>query len=59
MADSVIEMQAIVTDLIENFKFRLPKDMPEIVRAPVGVMAPMIKGKAYEGIKMPLDVTAV
>lgn len=52
-------MQAIVTDLVENFKFELPEDRPEILRAPVGVMSPMLKGRMQEGMKMPLHVTAL
>ncbi|GJE98388.1 cytochrome P450 [Phanerochaete sordida] len=54
---SIIEMQAIVTDLVENFRFTLPKDMPEIIRVPAAVMVPMIKGKQGEGCKLPLHVT--
>lgn len=52
-------MQALVTDLLENFQFSLPKNMPEIIRVPAGVMAPMIKSKQHEGTKMPLQVTAL
>ena len=55
----MIEMQAFVSDLVENFKFGLPEDGPEIVRAPLGVMSPMVKGKLHEGMQMPIHVTAV
>ena len=55
----LIEMQAIVSDLVENFKFALPEDKPEILRAPVLVMGPMIKGKLNEGMKLPLHVTVI
>ena len=47
--DSVIEMQAIVADLIENFQFSIPEDKPGIVRVPATIMAPMVKGKVHEG----------
>ena len=55
----LIEMQAIVTDLVENFKFALPEDKPEILRAPLGIMGPMIKGKLNEGMRLPLHVTVL
>ncbi|KAI0338646.1 cytochrome P450 [Trametopsis cervina] len=53
---SLIEMQAIIVELIENFEFSLPKEDMEILRMPVGVMAPMIKGRQQEGVLMPLNV---
>ena len=52
-------MQAIVADLIENFKFSIPDDKPEIIRVPSGVMGPMVAGRENEGMLMPLRVTAV
>nr|ADN06378.1 PAH-inducible cytochrome P450 monooxygenase PC-PAH 4 [Phanerodontia chrysosporium] len=54
---SLIEMQAIISDLVENFRFGLPKDRPEVLRVPAAVMAPMIKGRMEEGAKLPLHVT--
>ncbi|PSS30876.1 hypothetical protein PHLCEN_2v2603 [Hermanssonia centrifuga] len=53
----VIEMQAIMFDLIENFKFALAEDKPEILRVPMGIMGPMVKGKMHEGVQLPLRVT--
>lgn len=52
-------MQAIVADLIENFKFSIPDEKPEIVRVPAGIMGPMVRGREKEGMLMPLRVTAV
>ena len=56
---SVIEMQAIAADLVENFQFGIPEDKPEIIRVPAGLMGPMVKGKMREGLQMPLHVTAL
>ncbi|EKM51869.1 uncharacterized protein PHACADRAFT_262258 [Phanerochaete carnosa HHB-10118-sp] len=56
---SVIETQAIVADLIENFQFSIPEDKPEIVRVPATIMSPMVKGMMHEGSQMPLHVTIV
>lgn len=57
---SLIEMQAILVALIEEFEFSLPaskeQDAPEILRMPIGLMSPMVKGKLNEGILMPLRV---
>ena len=50
---------AIAADLVENFQFTIPKDKPEIIRVPAGIMGPMVKGKMREGMQMPLHVTAL
>lgn len=55
----VIETQAIAAEIIEHFKFELPDDRPEILRTPMFVMGPMIKGKLHEGVQMPLRVTCI
>ncbi|THG97108.1 hypothetical protein EW026_g4830 [Hermanssonia centrifuga] len=54
---SVIEMQAIMFDLVENFKFALAEDKPDILRVPMGIMGPMVEGKMHEGVQLPLRVT--
>lgn len=56
---SMIEMQAIAVDLVENFQFSIPKEKPEIIRVPAGIMIPMVKEKMHEGTQMPLHVTAL
>ena len=57
---SVIEQQAIITELIEHFVFELPPDKPEIQRMPSGiVMVPMIRDKIELGTQMPLLVKMV
>jgi alkylphenol/PAH-inducible cytochrome P450 monooxygenase len=52
-------MQAVLVALIENFEFTLPSSKPEILRIPVGVMSPMVKGHMQEGVLMPLNVRAL
>ena len=56
---SMNEMQAIAVELIENFKFSIPEDKPDIIRIPAGIMGPMVKNKMQEGIQMPLHVIAI
>ncbi|KAI0088170.1 cytochrome P450 [Irpex rosettiformis] len=56
---SLIEMQAIIVSLVENFEFSLPPTPVEILRMPIGVMSPMVKGKLNEGVMMPLTVRAI
>lgn len=58
MRDSLIELQAILVEMIENFEFSLPKGV-EILRLPAGIMIPMVKGRMHEGTQMPLNLTLV
>ncbi|KAI0340347.1 cytochrome P450 [Trametopsis cervina] len=53
---SLIEMQAILVSLIEHFEFSLPKEGIEVIRMPVGIMSPMVKGRLKEGVLLPLSV---
>lgn len=48
-----------MVELVENFKFALPEDEPEIIRVPTSIMSPMVKGRMGEGVQMPLHVTAL
>ncbi|KAI0356394.1 PAH-inducible cytochrome P450 monooxygenase PC-PAH 4 [Trametes cingulata] len=59
---SVIEMQALLAELIEAFQFSLPVgaggEKPELQRAPSGLaMIPLIRGKEELGPAMPLRVS--
>ena len=58
---ALIEMQAIIVALIEDFEFSMPpKECNiEIVRKPLGIMSPMIKSRLNEGVLMPLIVKAL
>ncbi|KAJ8702744.1 hypothetical protein PTI98_001436 [Pleurotus ostreatus] len=53
---AVIELQALLVEAVENFKFVLPKGV-EIMRLPAGIMVPMVRGKMSEGTQMPLQVS--
>ena len=52
-----MELQAFTAALLENFKFSVPADKPDIIRLPTGIMSPMVKGREKEGVQMPLLVT--
>nr|VWP01841.1 C2H2-type domain-containing protein [Ganoderma boninense] len=57
---SLIEMQAFIAELVENFQFDPPAEKVEIQRALAGVifaMFPVVKGKADEGGAMPLKIS--
>ncbi|RPD81959.1 cytochrome P450 [Lentinus tigrinus ALCF2SS1-7] len=55
---SLIEMQALSAELLENFEFARPKEDYDIVRLPAGLMIPVVRGKLYElGSVMPLRVS--
>ena len=55
----MIEMQAVLVALIEKFEFSLPSTKTEILRMPVTLMSPMVKGKLDEGVMMPLLVRSL
>ncbi|OAX43385.1 cytochrome P450 [Rhizopogon vinicolor AM-OR11-026] len=55
---AVLEMQAVLVELIENFEFRFPEGV-EIIRLNAGLMIPMVAGKMHEGAQMPLQVSVV
>ncbi|KAI0354772.1 PAH-inducible cytochrome P450 monooxygenase PC-PAH 1 [Trametes cingulata] len=56
---SVIEMQAILVELIEQFEFTIPEDKPEIIRFAAGLVAPLVKDDMHAGPQMPLQVSLV
>ncbi|KAI0652675.1 PAH-inducible cytochrome P450 monooxygenase PC-PAH 1 [Trametes meyenii] len=56
---SIIEMQAILVELIEQFEFTIPEDKPEILRFPAGLVAPLVKSDMKAGAQMPLQVSLV
>lgn len=54
----IIELQALLAEIVENFHFDLPKDGMVIDR-PVAriVMFPVVRGKEDMGAAMPLRVS--
>lgn len=58
-SDSLLEVQTILVELLENFEFSIPDDKPEIMHVPAGLSIPMIKGKMYLGTQMPLKISLV
>ncbi|GJJ11714.1 hypothetical protein Clacol_005951 [Clathrus columnatus] len=52
----VLEMQAILVELVENFEFLPPPGDIEILRVSVGVMGPMVKGSKSGRTELPLTV---
>ncbi|KAI0714601.1 cytochrome P450 [Earliella scabrosa] len=56
---SIIEMQAILVELIEHFEFAIPEDNPQIVRFPAGLVAPLVMSEMAAGPQMPLRVSLV
>lgn len=55
---AVLEIQAVLVELVENFEYRFPEGV-EIVRLNAGLMAPMIEGKLHEGSQLPLEVSVI
>ncbi|PBK86305.1 cytochrome P450 [Armillaria gallica] len=56
---AVMEMQSVVTELLSNFEFNIPKGAPELQHGPVDptFFIPIVPGKADEGPQVPLLVT--
>ncbi|KIJ66688.1 hypothetical protein HYDPIDRAFT_108600 [Hydnomerulius pinastri MD-312] len=55
---ALLEMQAVLAELIENFEFEFPEGV-DIIRLNAGLMVPMVKGKMQEGASMPLKITVI
>ncbi|EIW84209.1 PAH-inducible cytochrome P450 monooxygenase PC-PAH 1 [Coniophora puteana RWD-64-598 SS2] len=55
---AVLEIQAVLTEMLENFKFGIDKDV-EVIRLNAGLMMPLVKGRETEGVLMPLKVSAL
>ncbi|KAK0210055.1 cytochrome P450, partial [Desarmillaria ectypa] len=54
----VMELQWVVTKLLDKFEFSIPKGIPELRHGPVNfVLTPVVPGKAHEGPQMPLLAT--
>ncbi|OSD02196.1 PAH-inducible cytochrome P450 monooxygenase PC-PAH 1 [Trametes coccinea BRFM310] len=56
---SIIEMQVILVELIEQFEFTIPEDKPEIIRFAAGLVAPLVKDDMKAGPQMPLRVSLI
>ncbi|KDQ63627.1 hypothetical protein JAAARDRAFT_385142 [Jaapia argillacea MUCL 33604] len=57
---ALIEMQAILIELLLNFEFSLSPEKPEIQRMPAfQLMIPVLKNKVEEGTQLPLQVTII
>ncbi|KAI0640269.1 PAH-inducible cytochrome P450 monooxygenase PC-PAH 1 [Trametes polyzona] len=56
---SIIEMQAILVELIEQFEFTIPEDKPTIISFPAGLVAPLVLEDMKAGPQMPLMVSLV
>ncbi|KAK0495222.1 cytochrome P450 [Armillaria luteobubalina] len=56
---AVVEMQAIVFELLESFEFSLPQKNIQIKRQPASVMLPMVREEMSKGTQMPLHLTPI
>ncbi|KAG0695498.1 hypothetical protein DFH29DRAFT_814109, partial [Suillus ampliporus] len=54
----VLQMQAVLVELIENFEYRFPEGV-KIIELNLPLIAPMVEGRMYEGVQMPLEVTII
>ncbi|KAK0187584.1 cytochrome P450 [Armillaria mellea] len=57
---SVMELQSVVTELLNNFEFRMPKGVSKLQHGPaLDGLLPLVPGKADEGPQVPLAVTCL
>ncbi|KAI0721412.1 PAH-inducible cytochrome P450 monooxygenase PC-PAH 1 [Cerioporus squamosus] len=56
---SIIEMQALLVELIEKFEFNVAEGNPEIIRFAAGLMTPLVANEMHLGSQMPLRVSLV
>ncbi|KAK0493368.1 cytochrome P450 [Armillaria luteobubalina] len=57
---AVMELQSVVTELLSNFEFSMPKGAPKLLHGPAGVtLSPIVPGKGEEGPQIPLLVAAL
>ncbi|PBK92245.1 cytochrome P450 [Armillaria gallica] len=55
---AVMELQSVVTELLSNFEFSMPKGVSRLQHSPAGIaLIPIVPGKAEEGAQIPLLVT--
>ncbi|KAK0451384.1 cytochrome P450 [Desarmillaria tabescens] len=57
---AVMELQSLITELLSNFEFSMPKGVSKLQHGPIGVgLIPIVPGKAEQGAQIPLLVTAL
>jgi hypothetical protein len=54
----VLEMQAFLVELINNFEFTLAVPHDKIFREPASLMIPTIVGEREKGVQMPCIIKA-
>ncbi|KAF9237603.1 cytochrome P450 [Melanogaster broomeanus] len=55
---ALLEMQAVLTELVEHLVFEFPEGV-DIIRLNAGNMVPMVRGKMEEGVQMPLRISVI
>jgi hypothetical protein len=53
---SIMELQSILSGLIEAYEFSLPPGGLDIQEVPAGTTSPMVRGQMEKGTQMPLRV---
>ena len=54
---SVLELQALLVELISNFEFLMSKQSGKVRRLHCAVMVPVVSGEEVKGAQMPLIVS--
>jgi len=56
-ANSVIEIQAFIVEIVGKFEFTMTDQSERVCRAPSFVMIPMVDGELERGSQLPLAVS--
>ncbi|KAF8518694.1 cytochrome P450, partial [Hysterangium stoloniferum] len=56
---SVLELQTILTTLVQNFEFSPAPHNPIMLRAPAPNLVPMVKGEEKRGSQMPMSISSI
>jgi hypothetical protein len=56
---SLLEMQALLIELVENFEFSPPPGDIDVKRGMAAIMIPMVKGQEKKGKQLFLTVTPI
>jgi hypothetical protein len=56
-SQSVLELQALLVELISNFEFSMNKQSGKVRRLHCAVMVPVVSGEEVKGAQMPLMVS--
>ncbi|KAF5378997.1 hypothetical protein D9757_009094 [Collybiopsis confluens] len=56
---AIYEIQTFLVHILSNFKLTYPGDLPRVIRATSGVMAPVLEGEEEKGKRLVLQISLI